>query len=320
MTLWPFQHVTCFSVPYTRSFVAPRCSPAYCVHVIFWLILILLPVFVTFSTDSVWVKESVYHEQPLVTFAHDLMIVLSGDEPASAVGWGTRAELDPLLPPQIKVPVVRSAQIDKNFDGVPDMWKLSLDIPTGSVDVGYRHLFLLAVYNFELRHKVHERIAGLVSLDVSSPFPATGAWVRGQLRLRQDLPLAAASDVRSVYAENPLVVDPRSSWAMEHQPLTVSSILGRYAERNETVHLEQVLPAVWDYSPRDFFRLELEIDVPPQPVSFVPGAVEVMKIAWMQLLALGVPVWLVLNTVRTFMYDNQVVETYVVQHLPRKDE
>lgn len=319
MTLWPFQHVTCFSLPYERRFVAQRCSPAYCLYVLCWLALVLVPVFVTFSTDSVWVKESSYHEQPRVSFAHDLMVVLSGDARNEAVGWGTRADLDPLLPERVRVPILRSSSVDKNFDGVPDTWRLSLDLPTGNISEGYRHLMLLAVYNFELREKVRERIGALAALDLASPFPATGVSVQGKWRLQQDLPLPVTHDVRDVYAENPLAVDYRSSWATRHQPIRVAALLERYAERNETVYLEQVLPPVWDYAPRDSFRLELRIDVAPQTVKFVPGAPEVLKLAWMQLLALGVPTWLALHVARTFLYDRQVVETYVVQQLPAKE-
>ncbi|CAE8589331.1 unnamed protein product, partial [Polarella glacialis] len=126
MTLWPFQHVVCHTKPYERIFVAPRCSAAYCCDLLGLLALIAFPLFATFASDNVWVKEGSYRHQPLVIFSHDLLVVLAGASPEEAVGWSTRQDLMSLLPPQVRVPVVRSSSEDRNHDGVPDTLKLSL--------------------------------------------------------------------------------------------------------------------------------------------------------------------------------------------------
>merc|ERR1712203_1105993 len=99
-----------------------------------------------------------------------------------------------------------------------------------------------ATYNVELQSRVREKIGGLVAIDLVSMHPATGVWLQGQLRIRQNVPLYLTSEMRDVYAESPLNVNFGSSWSTANQPVTVQAILERYATRNETVFLEHVLP------------------------------------------------------------------------------
>eukprot|EP00928_Gymnodinium_smaydae_P033644 TRINITY_DN24038_c0_g1_i1.p1 TRINITY_DN24038_c0_g1~~TRINITY_DN24038_c0_g1_i1.p1 ORF type:complete len:333 (+),score=63.82 TRINITY_DN24038_c0_g1_i1:155-1153(+) len=327
MTLWPFQSVVCFSTPYERSFVAQRASTAYCLRILGLVGVVLFPLFLTFASDNVWVKESSYREQPSVKFAHDLLVVLAGDNAgSSAVGWCTRQDLRALLPPKVLVPTVRSSYLDSNHDGIADELRLSVEMPfpdasSGSTDasgVGYRQLFLMAVYKYELREKVAERQGGLVVLDLSAPSSlASGVWLRGRLRLRQSMPLrAGTASARSVYAENPLEVDWSSAFAAVNAPMTARAILDRYASRNETIYLEPTVPAVWDYSPRTSFRADIVLDVKPELIRFTPGALSILKFAWMQVLAFALPSWLVLRSIQAFAFENQIVETFVVPPVP----
>ncbi|CAK0853827.1 unnamed protein product, partial [Prorocentrum cordatum] len=114
MPLWPFQNVVCHSEPYAASFIAPRCSwgRADCLYLFALVALIALPLYATFSSNNVWVRESSYIEQPAVSFRHEVLLVLSGASPNDSVGWSTSGGLSPLLPAQVRVPVVRSGSID----------------------------------------------------------------------------------------------------------------------------------------------------------------------------------------------------------------
>jgi len=171
----------------------------------------------------------------------------------------------------------------------------------------------------QLQDKVNEKLGGLVAIDASSPYAATGVWIQGRLVFRQNFPLRQSQEERSVYAENPLAAPWSSNWVTENQPLTVQALLGRYARRNETVHLEYVVPPVWDYTPRDSFKVHVTIDVPPQLIYYVPGAAEVLKFAWVQLVAFLIPTWLIIECLKGLAFDYQLVETYVVSQLPQKD-
>eukprot|EP00434_Breviolum_minutum_P005610 symbB.v1.2.004949.t1/scaffold272.1/size248367/4 len=227
MTLWPFQQVECHSLPFTRLFVASRCSLAYCLWVLCAILLLVIPLFATFATDNVWVKESFYRAQPVVAFTNELFLIASGDTVNSAVGWSTQPSLQSLLPSEVKVPLVRSSFSDRNHDGIADVLKLSVELPSS----GRRNLVLLAVYQVQVQGKVSEELSGLLALDLSSPYLASGVSVHGQLIFRQKLPLFQSVEVRRLYAESPLVVNWTSSWTPENQPLTLEALLGRYAQR-----------------------------------------------------------------------------------------
>jgi len=312
MTLWPFQQVECHSLPFTRLFVASRCSLAYCLWVLCAILLVVIPLFATFATDNVWVKESFYRAQPVVAFTNELFLIASGDTVNSAVGWSTQASLQSLLPPEVKVPLVRSSFSDRNHDGIADVLKLSVELPSS----GRRNLVLLAVYQVQVQGKVSEELSGLLALDLSSPYLASGVSVHGQLIFRQKLPLFQSVEVRRIYAESPLVVNWTSSWTPENQPLTLEALLGRYAQRNETATLEQLLPASWDYTPSDSFKVHVTMEVPPQLVYYVPMATEVLKFAWMQYLSFLIPTWMILECFKDVVFDQRLVDTFVVPQLP----
>ncbi|CAK9118507.1 unnamed protein product [Durusdinium trenchii] len=287
----PFQDVECHSLPYTRLFVAPRCSVAYCLWVLCSLLLVAIPLFATFATDNVWVKESFYRVQPVVSFTNELFLIASGDTAESAVGWSTQKSLQSLLPPEVKVPLVRSSHEDPNHDNIAETLKLQVEMPS----TGFRSLLLLAVYNVQLRGKVSEELTGLVALDLTSPYAASGVSIYGQLVFRQKLPLFQSFEQRRLYASSPLEVNWRSNWIPENQPLTLEALLGRYAQRNETADLQQSVPAIWDYTPKSNFQISVTIEVPPQLVYYVPMASEVLKFAWMQFLAFLIPTWVFLE-------------------------
>lgn len=318
MPLWPFQNVVCHSEPYAASFIAPRCSAAYCLYLLALVALIVLPLYATFSSNNVWVKESAYIEQPVVEFRHEVLLVLSGNSLDDSVGWSTSGDLSPLLPAQVRVPLVRSGWTDDNHDGLPDVWTLSLQMP--KVIEGVRHILLMAVYGFELRDRVREKMSGLVVVDIASPYLASGVWVQGELRLKQLLPLHVESEARDIYDQSPLSLNFTSNWASANQPISTRSLLQRYAVRNESVLFANGLPPSWDYSPQDYININLVLAVPPQQVRYVPSAWEMLKVAWMQVLSFIIPVWIALRSLKAFAYDNQLVDTYIVPNLPPLSE
>eukprot|EP00747_Dinoflagellata_sp_TGD_P212571 gnl/TRDRNA2_/TRDRNA2_85650_c0_seq3.p1 gnl/TRDRNA2_/TRDRNA2_85650_c0~~gnl/TRDRNA2_/TRDRNA2_85650_c0_seq3.p1 ORF type:complete len:202 (+),score=26.03 gnl/TRDRNA2_/TRDRNA2_85650_c0_seq3:125-730(+) len=193
---------------------------------------------------------------------------------------------------------------------------------TGKRDIreeqGYRHVLLVAVLNYELRERVRTSMSGMVVAQLDSPYPATGVWLQGQLRLKQRLPLRIRDQVRSVYAVSPLDVTWTSNWAAANYPVTVRNLIERYNSRNETIYLEPQSPPIWDFEPRDTFRVELVVDVAPEVVRYVPGAMEVIKFAWMQVASFLVPTWLLVRAIKAFAFENQVIETYVISPLTAK--
>lgn len=319
MTFWPFQHVACYNEPYTRAFVAPRCSSAYCLFILSIIALILIPIYVTFASDNVWVKESTVREQPQVQFRHELLVLAAGEAASDSVGWSSTGDLVSLIPGQVLVPDVRSTSIDQNKDGVPDIFNLVVDFPTGNATRQFKKVTFLAVYQVRLSSKVQEVMMGLVSVDLSSPIPASGLWINGELRLRQANALSVVAEVRDVYNDSPLSVKWQSNWAASRQPISLRDLLSRYASRNETISLELLSPPVWEFSPADVFRIEVSMAIPPLLVYFRPQAFELIKFAWMQLLSIAIPTWIVLVWIQGFAFNNQIVETYVVPQLPPKE-
>ncbi|CAK9043895.1 Transmembrane protein 231 [Durusdinium trenchii] len=187
------------------------------------------------ATEGIAGKTGSCHSAKVVSFTNELFLIASGDTAESAVGWssldstGTQKSLQSLLPTEVKVPLVRSSHEDPNHDNIAETLKLQVEMPS----TGFRSLLLLAVYNVQLRGKVSEELTGLVALDLTSPYAASGVSIYGQLVFRQKLPLFQSFEQRRLYASSPLEVNWRSNWIPENQPLTLEALLGRYAQRPE---------------------------------------------------------------------------------------
>mmetsp|Transcript_408 Transcript_408/g.1394 ORF Transcript_408/g.1394 Transcript_408/m.1394 type:complete len:317 (-) Transcript_408:9-959(-) len=314
MTIWPFQQVVCFTSAPQQSFVAPRLSAAYALWCLNVVVLIFVPLFGVFASDNVWIKESSYREQPAVRFTHDLLVLTSGDN--QSMGWTTRDSLQHLLPGTVKVPAVRASSIDNNHDGRADVINLDVRMPLDTADLGMRRVVLLATFICELRDRVRLSMMGLVALDLSSSYAASGVQVMGELNLKQTGPLRVYAELRDIYMSNPLDEQGTQGWEALVHPISMPDLLGRYVRRNETLQLNMVAPALWDYAPSDAFEIKLRLQVPAQEVLYVPGVLEILKFAWMQYAALLVPTWVLATCVMTFAFERQIVETSVVSSMP----
>jgi transmembrane protein 231 len=146
--------------------------------------------------------------------------------------------------------------------------------------------------------------------------------VSGDISLYQKQPLAhRGRDSRYLpspisLAELAAAAPPSPMSVTTAAPLSLASILQTYGRRNVTVRLDNVY-TIWGSGPRPTtagghqrFVLEANIQYPAsQTVVYTPGLWQTLKWGWIQYLAILVVFVYVFNTVKSYVFYEQILPT-----------
>jgi transmembrane protein 231 len=134
--------------------------------------------------------------------------------------------------------------------------------------------------------------------------------ISGDLRLYQKQPLAhRGRDTRFLPSPVP------SSAALA--PLSLPAILRAYGQRNISLRLENAY-TTWGSGAAAGrkFTVEANLNYPAQEVVYTPGLWQTLKWGWIQYLAVLVVFVYGFNTVKSYVFYQQILPT--AQHLPWK--
>ncbi len=71
---------------------------------------------------------------------------------------------------------------------------------------------------------------------------------------------------------------------------------------------------VWQSGASNTFTVNIELTYPKQTITYSPGFWQLLKFAWIQYLAILVILYYVLNCVRKFVFENQIILTVRLKH------
>lgn len=134
---------------------------------------------------------------------------------------------------KVRTPILRSAEIDENKDGIPERLELSVNLPlrTGEKIFGFdivtyhdAQLNSVARYFFDNIGYVHFEGSGL---------PLSKVNIDGDFILRQSWPLNAYGGYKQLYSDA-LLYD-LSSRPLSAADISISTILGKFNSRNGTI-------------------------------------------------------------------------------------
>lgn len=106
-----------------------RCSLAYLFTIVFYIVVILFPFYLGFSTHSFWKKHETLYIQPTITFENKFILTLEG-RTGTQITWSSFPAYNGLLSPSLGRPVQISASSrDDNRDGIPDVYTITASVP-----------------------------------------------------------------------------------------------------------------------------------------------------------------------------------------------
>ncbi|KAJ8600718.1 hypothetical protein CTAYLR_003929 [Chrysophaeum taylorii] len=303
--------------PVCRRYYAARLSCAYVFFLCVVACLAILPFFLAYeSSAAFWLKTNTYREQPKVIFEHKVLGLLHGrdsnDNPLQIV-YTSMAALAHLFEANLRSPVLRSIEIDKNRDAIPDRLHLSVLVPLQRGETILASSFV-AFFNVKLRNRARLEMETIAYSGANSPLPGSALFVDGDYTLRQRWPLRAKGGYQLPYDNTPLL-DPTSLDLAANQAV-FPRLLAAYRQRNNTMNFDgryEVWTPVLAPVDNDFghqtFNLTVNLHVKTADVLYTPTASEVLKVAWIQYLAIFVVVAYLLDQLCAFVFYNQLVDT-----------
>jgi transmembrane protein 231 len=270
---------------------------------------ILVPYFVAFHTNGLWVKEMTELQQPTVHFKHIALLAVEGSAVGSDLRWSTEAAVNDLYGDSLRVAEVSSFENDVDRDGKPDMVEVTLSMPLEKGEQ-IQHASAMLFFDYELSDTVAVDMEGVVFVDGSSPISGQSMWVAGDMRLRQLKPIRYRSTV-DTYSSSVLNTN-----SPQLEDVQFTSMLGAYSMRNLTTYVgnEQ---QVWTPGPGGSadamlsFTMTVQLRIPEELVRYQPGFWEMIKYGWVQYLSIFLVVKYLLSLLEAFIYDNSVVQTTV---------
>jgi len=202
---------------------------------------------------------------------------------------------------------VSSSATDSNRDGSPEAIKVMVSMPIKAGET-VNHARLMLQTHYSLSSRVALDMKSLVSVDVASPVAGGSLWVDGALQLRQANPLQDRRP-RAVYKASALPVAGRAV----KSDLKFSSIWANYMARNETTHLVDT-HSEWTAGGTGgatTFDITVNVRIPPAVVVYRPGFWEVIKVAWVQYLALLLLVRYFMQKIEEFVFGESIFATTV---------
>uniref|UniRef100_A0A2R8MMG1 Transmembrane protein 231 n=1 Tax=Callithrix jacchus TaxID=9483 RepID=A0A2R8MMG1_CALJA len=266
----------------------------------------------TLFNSGFWLKRSSYEEQPAVRFQHQVLLVaLLGPESGGFLAWSTFPAFNRLQGDRLRVPFVSTREEDRNQDGKMDMLHFKLELPLQSTEhvLGVQ---LILTFSYQLHRMSTFVMQSMAFLQSSFAIPGSQLYVNGDLRLQQKQPLSCGGlDARY----NVSVINRTSPFAYDYD---LTRIVAAYQERNVTTILSDSNP-IWlvGRAADAPFVINAVIRYPVEVISYQPGFWEMVKFAWVQYVSILLIFLWVIERIKIFVFQNQVVTTVPVTAMPR---
>ena len=183
------------SAPLRRRHFAPGfCTFASLLNVCSWLVVVIVPFVLAFTSGAFWRKQAIHYEQPNVHFRHKVLFYLNGietsldgQESTLTLAYSNLKQANEVLQGSatLRAPSLRSVVSDANDDGLMDEHELDIHFPLRSGEK-ITHVTALLWYDYVLQDQVKEAFESLVYVEASSgSAPAAALEAYGTIALVQ---------------------------------------------------------------------------------------------------------------------------------------
>lgn len=283
---------------------------------------------------ALWLKERTARIQPFAGFQHQALVVARGASPADVYLFSTSGVLNEVFGGRLRPAALRLQTEDADQDGLPEVLRaqVTLSLATGEEVHGIT-AFIALEYAMQSPARFQHNATAIVHHDAGHG--GSALHVFGDLELRSDVPLSAAAltarrgpevllgitDAEDVAAVDPLRIiqrfDPPCACNLPEAQLTPLAVARRYAALPTAVHLLPRYPVWTSGAGMSTFDLNVTMAVRPQVVFYAPEIAELLKFAWVQYLALLIPVAAVFTFLRRFAAFSHITPCRVVSDLSR---
>mmetsp|Transcript_2677 Transcript_2677/g.5861 ORF Transcript_2677/g.5861 Transcript_2677/m.5861 type:complete len:339 (-) Transcript_2677:162-1178(-) len=319
--------VQVYNTPLRRRYYANRCSAAYCFFLLIVTVVLLLPFFMAYSASGAdfWVKHATYLEEPTVKYNYKLVLILEGTKAGGTLPqtlfFSTLAPLNSMCQETLRVPVLRTQEVDGDMDGRAERLDISAQVPVENGEAIYSAK-MMVFFEYELRDHAKLNMETMGFMQASSPLAGQSLFVDSDLEWHQTWPLSIKGGYSTPYGSEPLLdLNGVGPWdgGTGAKSIDIPTILKRYRDRNYTTELSSnsfvwegmLPPPTLTNGDAGTFNITATVRYPQQVITYQPSVSEVLFDAGIKYLFMFVVVYLTLDLVCAFVFHHQLVDTYV---------
>lgn len=268
-----------------------------------------------------WNNEGVYYEQPNVEYNDELIMVVNDNEETKT--FSSILYLNQFFDPLLNIPMIKYEIFDDNHDGLNDTFKFKINFPVNNVKT-ITNIKLYLFFKYSLNTNIQGSIERtLCEVDINTPLGASYVKINGDLVLKQKFPLSSSTFSVGNYKEN--ILNVSETYADNTTTYLKNDVTDFNIESKKEYFYNRDVYTVFDYSKvvipyknRDVVQIELTVNIPSfQAIMWeIPIAAKI-KFAWVQFMALFIPVYVILRLIQFYIFKNRIFPSVPVSDLPK---
>lgn len=234
--------------------------------------------------------------------------------------------LNQFFDPLLNIPMIKYEIFDDNHDGLNDTFKFKINFPVNDV----KDIINIKLYLF-FKYSLNTNIQGsiertLCEVDINTPLGASYVKINGDLVLKQKLPLSTSIFSVGNYKENILSLSetytPTDSSGTTYLKNDVSDFniesKKEYFYNRDVYTVFDYNKVVIPYKNRDVVQIDLTVNIPSfQAIMWEIPIAAKLKFAWVQFMALFIPVYVILRLIQFYIFKNRIFPSVPVSDLPK---
>ena len=231
--------------------------------------------------------------------------------------------LNQFFDPLLNIPMIKYEIFDDNHDGLNDTFKFKINFPVNNVKT-ITNIKLYLFFKYSLNTNIQGSIERtLCEVDINSPLGASYVKINGDLVLKQKFPLSSSTFSVGNYKEN--ILNVSETYADNTTTYLKNDVTDFNIESKKEYFYNRDVYTVFDYSKvvipyknRDVVQIELTVNIPSfQAIMWeIPIAAKI-KFAWVQFMALFIPVYVILRLIQFYIFKNRIFPSVPVSDLPK---
>ena len=268
-----------------------------------------------------WNNEGVYYEQPNVEYNDELIMVVN--DTGETKTFSSILYLNQFFDPLLNIPMIKYEIFDDNHDGLNDTFKFKINFPVNNVKT-ITNIKLYLFFKYSLNTNIQGSIERtLCEVDINTPLGVSYVKINGDLVLKQKFPLSSSTFSVGNYKEN--ILNVSETYADNTTTYLKNDVTDFNIESKKEYFYNRDVYTVFDYSKvvipyknRDVVQIELTVNIPSfQAIMWeIPIAAKI-KFAWVQFMALFIPVYVILRLIQFYIFKNRIFPSVPVSDLPK---
>ena len=268
-----------------------------------------------------WNNEGVYYEQPNIEYNDELIMVVN--DTGETKTFSSILYLNQFFDPLLNIPMIKYEIFDDNHDGLNDTFKFKINFPVNNVKT-ITNIKLYLFFKYSLNTNIQGSIERtLCEVDINTPLGASYVKINGDLVLKQKFPLSSSTFSVGNYKEN--ILNVSETYADNTTTYLKNDVTDFNIESKKEYFYNRDVYTVFDYSKvvipyknRDVVQIELTVNIPSfQAIMWeIPIAAKI-KFAWVQFMALFIPVYVILRLIQFYIFKNRIFPSVPVSDLPK---